>query len=524
MTVQIKSWPFQERIVKLLWFGNVHMKQRTWRINIAFEDRNKLKWIDVPIGLFPVLRIGQYYSEGQPLHTQKDGVIDYVRIKNLRDGQLNDALTGCRPCNYYLYADPECLSQKLLTYSINGIRYHIPQVELIRALYAKYQFLANSMLRPGGLEFLIKDMMVKSNYIYLAFFDEIPQKLVSDKQFITHFTWLYSVRTVKESFESIYSKVYSQAVQTGKNLSKGHPLIMELPDIGPLNFQYRGKKVGQDVLIYEILGLDGISVNVTQIDYTHRSFKKIKRVSKPRKKLISKTPKEETYEVDREELQNTKQDTNQPVNDHDMTRMKFDYIPAIRRLKQGERKVNSGDTYIVKKGRGGSHVRQGSVNETVLGGKIQPLEFNTLELAHDLKGHGLDDFFKMIQYLQENYHHLSISMSTVYLPPGRKYSWLPDGRRRICAVVKVMQRDKQPFYVLEVGRADNKPLSTLLLKIQGTTDRQEEIIQTIIKGLVYNSGNWNSKQLEKLNYIKLKHSSKTVDVWAARMYQKIQIL
>ncbi|WP_132373106.1 hypothetical protein [Melghiribacillus thermohalophilus] len=51
---------------------------------------------------------------------------------------------------------------------------------------------------------------------------------------------------------------------------------MNLPDIGPLNFQYRGKKVGKDVLIYEILGLEGISVDVTRIDYTHRSFKKLK--------------------------------------------------------------------------------------------------------------------------------------------------------------------------------------------------------------------------------------------------------
>ncbi|TCT17238.1 hypothetical protein EDD68_1321 [Melghiribacillus thermohalophilus] len=129
---------------------------------------------------------------------------------------------------------------------------------------------------------------------------------------------------------------------------------------------------------------------------------------------------------------------------------------------------------MVKKGRGGSHVRQGSVNETVLGGKLQPLEFNTLELAHDLKGHGLDDFLRMIKYLKTKYQNLKISISIIYLPLGRKFSWLPDGRRRVCAVVKVMQSGRIPLYILEVGRPDNKPLSTLLLKIQGTTDRHEK--------------------------------------------------
>jgi hypothetical protein len=163
-----------------------------------------------------------------------------------------------------------------------------------------------------------------------------------------------------------------------------------------------------------------------------------------------------------------------------------------------------------------------SVNESISGGQIQPVDFSTLEIINEKDGYGLDKFFKMMKYLQEMDPELHITMNTVNLPMGRTFSWLPDGRRRICAVVHIKRHGEKPIYILEIARPDQRPLSTLILKFEkmGDRKREEEQIQRLLTGIVFNSGNWGKYQLNKIKHVKLKHTSKNPQQWAERVYLK----
>lgn len=75
------------------------------------------------------------------------------------------------------------------------------------------------------------------------------------------------------------------------------------------------------------------------------------------------------------------------------------------------------------------------MDESIYGGMIRPIEFNTLQIAKDIKSQGLESFIKMIQLLSKDACNYHLAMKIVYLPLGRKFSLLLDGTRKSCCIV-----------------------------------------------------------------------------------------
>jgi hypothetical protein len=521
-SIKLKPWPFGNRVVKLHWFGHVRMdSSNKWRITVAFEDQQEAVLVDYPIGLLPIFRIGQYYQNGQYLSTQKEGMIYTVEIDNLSLGKTEQTLDICRQFGYFLYGKAELITQKMWSFYSNGVLYHIPHAELIRALYVKNKLLANVMLRPNGIEYLLSDSKISGTSATFHFSREVPASLIDD-EFVQHFTWLYSVQDIKQSFESIHTNVYANSIKYG--LSSGQPLEMNIPKLSNSKWTFRGKRRDKEVIIYELLSFTGADLSLDRIEYSHSSIKKRVYSELPRKKQISNMGKEQNFEIETNKDRNTKEDTHQPVVDQEATQMMFINQPQIERIAKYEQEIHQGDTYITKKGRGGAIITSSSVDESISGGHIQPIDFKTLEVTNEIDGYGLDEFFEMVKYLEEMHSELHITMNIVNLPLGRTFSWLPDGRRRICAIVNLRRKGRKPLYILEIARPDHRPLSTLIVEFNQMWDRKidEEQIQKLLIGLVFNSGNWRKYQLDKIRHLKLKHTSKSLQQWAERLSEKIK--
>nr|WP_269438191.1 Tn7-like element transposition protein TnsE [Phosphitispora fastidiosa] len=197
--------------------------------------------------------------------------------------------------------------------------------------------------------------------------------------------------------------------------------------------------------------------------------------------------------------------------------------PEINRVAKYEQQINQGDSYVSKQGKGGAAFIAASVDESIAGGSIQPIEFKTLEIVYETDSFELEDFYEMIKRLEEIYPKLRISMNLVNLPPGRKFSWLPDGRRRVCAIVNVCGAGGRTAYILEVARPDQRSLSTLIVQFPQEENREQEekAIKELLINLVLNSGNWPTKLLKNLNHTKLRHTSTDPHHWAERVYEKI---
>lgn len=161
------------------------------------------------------------------------------------------------------------------------------------------------------------------------------------------------------------------------------------------------------------------------------------------------------------------------------------------------------------------------LDESVYGGTIQPIDFRTMEVANDIRGQGLENFIKMVQLFQREYKQYSLALNFVYLPKGRKFSYLPNGQRRIAAIVAIKSKYTNSLnYLIEVSTIDNKSLSTLLINnILETVS--EDIFSQTIRSLVFNSGSWNSVDLKGLNYVRLKHLRQSKLEWSKRILKNL---
>ncbi|WP_163528060.1 Tn7-like element transposition protein TnsE [Halobacillus ihumii] len=521
-SIKLRPWPFDNRVVKLHWFGHVRLtSSKKWRITVAFEDRNQVELIQYPIGLLPILRLGQYYQKGYLLTSQKEGMIDVTRVHDLTVGYTSKSIDVARRFQYFLYKKRELINQKVWSFQSGSNYYYIPHTELIRALFTNNKVLANALLRPKGLVYLLSHQQINGRHASFDFSQEIPATIISD-DFVRHFVWLYSVPEIRNAFESVQTNVYANAAKSN-GLTNGMPLELVPPKLKDSFWTFRGKRQGKHVFIYELLDFTVMKLPFDEIDYSHVSIKKRVYSNNPKKKRISESGKEQDFEVDPKEENQAKEDTHQPVVKSEATQMTFEGRTEVKRTAKQEQQVNQGDIYTTKDGRGGALLTAASVDESIAGGSIQPIDFKTLEITYERNGYGLEDFYKMIQYLKEMHLELRISMNLINLPIGRKFSWLPDGRRRVCAVVRIEKNGRKSVYILEVARPDQRSLSTLIVQMEEVKNRkgEEETIHGLLYGLVFNGGNWRKRSLQKVTYSKLRHTSKDSEHWAERVYEKL---
>lgn len=522
-SIKLKPWPFEDRIVKLHWFGHVRLTlANRWRITVAFEDQQKITLVQYPIGLLPVLRIGQYYKNGQALISQKAGTINIAHVKDLSDGCTANSLDVCRRFNYYLYGNAELINQNVWCFQSDGTHYYIPHIELVRALFTKNKVLANALLRPNGLFYLLECYHSDDQHAVFDFSREIPASIIGD-DFVQHFSWLYLVPEIRNAFESVQTNVYVQATVSNYGLAYDQAVELTIPKLLNSDWTFRGKRFGQHVLIYELLAFTGAELPVDRIYYSHPSIKRRVYTDNPKKKRVSFQAKEQTFEIDNKDKNQAREDTHQPVVVSEATQMTFIHNPEIRRIAKYEQQINQGDSYTSKQGKGGATFTVASVDESIAGGNIQPVEFKTLEVTYERDGFGLEDFYKMIKCLEEMHPELRLSMNLVNLPTGRKFSWLPDGRRRVCALVRVDRAGRRAAYILEIARPDRRSLSTLIVQFAEVENREDEekAIHGLLLSLVLNSGNWPTERLQEVRHTKLRHTDTSPSRWAKRVYGKL---
>lgn len=519
--VKIRPWPFnQQQVVSLHWFGNVKQgKDQQWYLQAAFKESKKCQILELPIGAFPLLRLGQFYRDGLPLSTQKAGSYNQVMIEDLGKGKTIKAIDACKKFGYFLYKMPELIHQHVWSFSSNGITYYVSHAELIRALYVKYKLLANALLRPNGLDLLINNVhYLNSQTVFIELAHEIPSTIVTN-EFVHYMAWLYLNDEIKKSFCSVQTNTYSYAAN--QNVSYGIPLEMAVPSIQNTRIAYRGIQQQNEVLILELSGIDNITLSVFQIQYSHKSIKRNVYTNAPKKTRISQKNGDTEYVLNEKNGKRSKEDTHQPVIEQEPTQFAFRHSVVIKRISKQAQKVNKGNAYISNKGRGGATQQQiVGVDESIFGGTVAPIEFQTLEIADSIANYGLDQFFSMIQYLSQLYPHLSVSVNVVYLPLGRKFSRLPDGRRRVCAVARIVNQGKVS-YIIEVAVPDNRSISTLIIPSVGSLYKDELHIQKLLRNLVYSSGSWSNTFLQTVQHTKVKHLQETARKWAERLLRYI---
>jgi hypothetical protein len=131
----------------------------------------------------------------------------------------------------------------------------------------------------------------------------------------------------------------------------------------------------------------------------------------------------------------------------------------------------------------------------------------------------------MIEILKKSFP-VSLRMSVVRVPPGKRFSVCPNGTRRTCAIVQVAY-SSLTSYIVEVARPDGWAISTLILRPINQFEYRgvEQNIKLLLNGLVHKGGHWDQNvlnQCSSMNIEKLKHyQSDTINDWAFRVLGKL---
>ncbi|PLR80077.1 hypothetical protein CVD25_22540 [Bacillus canaveralius] len=519
--MKLRPWTFdKDKEVVLKWIGDAKITDEQWRIRTGFEVNNRIEILEFPIAALPLLKVGTFYKDGEILESSTTGIIYDVKIPKLNHCKIVNALDACKDVGHYLYANPELMSQVVFEFTVEGKTYYLPQFEFIRAVFAVNRLTTNAMMQPNGLELLVENLRLINQQAYLELAEEIPNNIVKDENFIRYFAWLYFSPEIKASFESIYMLLTLK--QSKKEYLK---LEVKLPEIDNTYIQFRGIQKGNKVLILQWLGSDMEGTTFTDIEVKHKAFKK--KIPALGKRKYRKSFKQDAIEniLNDNPTERSKQDANQQVQDLQSTQFQFKNLANVHKVYGDNHEVNQGDIYISNQGQGGGIQKQQQemgLDVSIYGGKIQPIDFKTLEVTKDIRGQGLEKFIKMIQLLAQDTHKYQVAMSFVYLPLGRKFSFLADGTRRICCLVYIQNKlTSKELYVFEVATIDGKTLSTLIVDF--TIKKNKEFhISKIIKELVLNSGSWKTKDLSKSNFKRLKHLKQDLYEWKIRLESNLQ--
>lgn len=506
---RLRPWPFNENeVVELYWLCSPYMnKNKQWMIKAVFKSGNKIKSVEIPWGTLPYLRLGQKYKNGSICDSYIRGFSGEVNIKNEK---IEICSSFDMPYKlYYFYKNIEYGTQKVCKFQVGKVTYFIPCIEIVRSFFAKSKTLANYILKPNGLDFLIEDSKIIEESLYISLSIEIPQRIAT-KETAAHLGWIKYNAEAFKSWCSVYSNIYD-------NEGIKNRFIELLPPIKEnCYWKYRGINIENCVLILELTEFSNIRTPFKYVKYSHPKIEKSKVFEVVNKFRFSNKEKGLTFEMSEDKkAEGTRMGQQQYDLQLPSTKFLFEDIKSVEKITDTEREVYIGTKIISKNSERG--VKDGTVakvsTEDWIGtGKIAPIEFRSLEIVTGQKGKGLEDFYKIIQYIKDNYKEFDISMTEIFLPEGKKFSHYPDGDRRNCSVVKVQHKLKM-CYILEVGRNDNWSISTLFVRTSFSEFSNQEfevIIQRIIEDLVNNNGHWNSDTLnhnKKFEFYKMKHTA-----------------
>lgn len=517
--MKLRPWTFgKDKKAVLKWIGNVEVEGTQWRIRAAFEANNQIKMLDFPIATLPLLRIGAFYKDGQLMDANTTGIIYDVNIPQLNHYKVGSSLDACKEFGYYLHKMPELMFQYVFEFTVEGNIYYLPQFEFIRAVFAINKTTTNSMMQPNGLELLVKKSDSNNYKAYLELVDEIPNMVVKDDNFLRYFAWLYFSREIKASFESIYT-----LIKIKENNGEYLRLEVQLPSSSNTQIRFRGIQKGNKFLILQWVGSCLEGVTFSDIEVKHKDFKK--RIAAPGKRKYRSSHQKGEFEniLNDNSTERSKQDTNQPIEDILGTQFDFGSPANIYKVFGDTQEVNKGDIHISNQGQGGGVQKQQQkvgLDESVYGGIIQPIEFKLLEVTKSIRGYGLEKFIKVIQLLSKDTYKYQVAMNLVYLPIGRKFSFINEVDRRIACIVKVKNNlTNEIQYIIEIATPDDKSLSTLIIY---QPQLSEQILNKLLINLINHSGSWNKDILKDLNHTKLKHTSDTVFKWLNKLKMKLK--
>lgn len=266
----------------------------------------------------------------------------------------------------------------------------------------------------------------------------------------SYIAWLKYDIYAKKAWESIYNKVFAKATERSpynpvSEFQKGTHIEVIPPAGKGSRWVCRGITIGKDTLILELLSKTNLYMPFDNIYYSHSSLvnQEVLKDHRNIRVVNSKDDNDNIVDLDKSG-EPSKKDAGQSIIEHISIGFSFNRNPKMKRIKKRNQKIRTGspdDATSFSGGEGSEGDEIASTQDWIYGGKIRPIEFKTLEIVQDGAIRGLEEFLKVMDYIDKNHKELKVYLNLVYIPKGKTFSLYPKGSRRNCAIVKV-EREK----------------------------------------------------------------------------------
>lgn len=542
-TLKLRPWPFEDNEeIELYWHGSPYLNSEgLWMIRCLFKSEKDLfKEVAFPFGTLPHLRIGQFYKDGEISERPGKGQLFEIKVSLGVSETIAISKGFDFPKSLYAFDKrpaPAYGNLPLCKFEIKGNFYYIPCTEIIRSILAPYKAFANQLLRPEGLECFIESFITDEDRLTINFNEEFPLNLLRD-DIVSYLVWLKFDQAAARSWNSVYNNLLLDSSKESNDvneLRKGIPIRVIPPICETSVWTFRGLSYKNHTLILELLYRSNLNMPFNVIEYYHPKLEKIESDNKPRYK---KDPDKTYLNNDDVELDNTGQGAEKKPNlktvEQPPIRFGFNRKPRVYRKRSKTHNVHRGKVVIIgqQKYDDENDNNVGTTQDWVRGGKISQIEFSTLEMVDISLSKGLEDFLLMLNHMQSHNKELEMSLSFVLLPQSKRFSYYEDGSLRTCAIACIEPQGYLPYYLLELGRADQWSISTLIVKPakseNGELNEIEKLIQRLLWNMVNNGGHWDKEQLrDEKGYIfkTAKHiSGQPILRWAERILEKLYYL
>ncbi|WNV20004.1 Tn7-like element transposition protein TnsE [Bacillus sp. SI2] len=523
-SLQFKKWPFQENErIKVHWFRSPYrVENKEWVLDVILqrEDQSIKKKATIPFGSLPWLRLGQYIVGGKPLR-ESEGYIKNIPMLNVDEGSIKPAIQ-CIPKNLYLLQHPKNYYENCWSVAYGNKVLVIPCIEIARALLAPSRFLANALIDPVGLQYLIDEIEEHGRELTLKLNDSIPKSYVT-KNLINHFIWLMYNEKANDTWHHFYKSLYNPEV----SLQRGNGKVqVNMPLSGTCSLKVRCREVDDVILVLEIIEASGLYHPFKKVTVEHGGKKVIKLYEKDEK--ATKNTKTSTDKKEGVLDDSLSPSLNEKITSHvkvQTTKLKFTTKPNVEILdsdKVATKRVGTNAENVEK-----------SVSNIVTtvqasrGGKVKPVEFESLEVEFETKDSGLEDFMNAVRHLITNNDVKVLDVQVADLPGDSGISFVAEHVRRKFMYVLLKMDDEREFLVIEMGRPDYKSISTLVVipKYDKTFESVHKgLVWRVIQSLIENRGSWNREQLNQDRIYKfsfMKHTKTVSRIWANRIYMKL---
>jgi hypothetical protein len=528
--IRLSDWLFDPGEKVTLWWLRSPWQEalhRQWRTTAVFRRASgEFREVDLPWGLFPWLRLGQVFEDGQPVWDNKRGNTFRIQVPDSSSIRISRA------------ADLPLLHERLPQEEANLSEYCIrvgaqqsyailPVLECIRAFLIPNKSLAFGLLEPNYFERIITRNEIIGDKLHLDFSTDIPQRVLNESLvfFVARLLHDPSFRT---AWDSVY---HDRRYQTNQAAwSAAIPLRTFLPKLGS-TWLVRGELMERVVLVHEVLEVEpSHSLPFKELEFTHPGIKKREFVKSTTAKRRRKQQKTVEYEID--------PDAEPPAISQPSLRLP--QLGLCLMEKSRPKIIKSGRTSVVtlKPSRPSTEPTQAetqfknravSLSDIGRGGRNPAAEFGfsvPVEIPINVDD-GLDEFSEAIRCLDEMHPEVSVHWEMQELQREIPFATIGD-RPRQYALVKLKVARKASCWILEFGRPDSFPISTLLFTMakHDSTHELQAAIKTILDTALLPQGGWQSAPLEKLkeqiegfSFRWSKHTSSSTEDWGTRLYK-----